>query len=270
MPAQSISKKVKSRQSPHVVFGDVIYAAGGRHGPRRQTGYQIVTVESGEAQVTIDDRVVLVPARHALLLRPGHRETFRFSAMRPTRHAWCSVQSALLPSHLREACETAPELQPLQRRLETLLQLGLSVPRHVGAESDPLVEALALAALEEFVFTARAGRGAAPEPDALWRAMEWVANLGDEPASLAAMAQAADVSASQLAKLFRTHLRTTPMRYVWKTRTERGVQLLQETGLSVAETAYRCGFQTPFHFSRWVRHHFGASPSELRRRAAGV
>lgn len=269
MPAQDISIKVKARRSPHVVFGDVIYAAGGRHGPRRQLGYQIVTVESGEARVTIDDRMVLVPARHALLLQPGHQETFLFSAKNPTRHAWCSVRSELLSPRLRQACDKAPELQPLRRRLETLLQLGLSVPRLAGAESDPLVEALALAALEEFVFTTRVGRSAAPEPDALWRAVEWVANLGDEPASLEAMSQAAGVSVSQLAKLFRAHLCTTPMRYVWKMRTERGVQLLRETGLSVAETAYRCGFQTPFHFSRWVRRHFGASPSELRRRAVG-
>ena len=38
---------------------------------------------------------------------------------------------------------------------------------------------------------------------------------------------------------------------------------------SEGEIALRCGFQTPFHFSRWVRETEGASPREVRARAWG-
>ena len=59
------------------------------------------------------------------------------------------------------------------------------------------------------------------------------------------------------------------MRYVWEARTRRGAQLLRETGLTVSEIAYRCGFQTPFHFSRWVKQVHGMSPKEFRAQAWG-
>jgi AraC-like DNA-binding protein len=252
-----------------VLFGDVIYRAGGRYGPRLQAEHQLVLVLSGEARITIGGAdEVRVPARHVALCLPERREDFRFSRTGPTRHWWCSVGPGVLSAALRERCARAPAVQPLGRRLEALVELGLSVPRHAGAASDPLVEALGLAALEEYVFTGGAARDTGAEPDALWRALEWIAELGEAPADLAAMARAAGVSRSQLAKLFRVHLGTTPMRHVWKTRTEHGVQLLRETGLSVAEAAYRCGFQTPFHFSRCVRQHFGAAPRDLRNRPA--
>jgi AraC family transcriptional regulator of arabinose operon len=263
---QDMSKTTRTRRAASgVVFGDVIYAAGGTHGPRVQVAHQLVLVLTGEARVRVDGAEIVVPARHAGLFQPGRREEFRFSVKGPTHHAWCSVRPGLVSGSLRDACARAPAVQRLSRRLEMLVELGLSVPRHAGGISDPLIEALGLAALQEYVFFGRMGRDAAPEPDALWRALEWTAQLGDRPADVATMARASGVSASQLTKLFRVHLDTTPMRHVWKTRTERGVQLLQETGLSIAEAAYRCGFQTPFHFSRCVRLHFGAAPREVRK-----
>jgi transcriptional regulator GlxA family with amidase domain len=59
----------------------------------------------------------------------------------------------------------------------------------------------------------------------------------------------------------------TPIRHVWEARTRRGAQLLRETGLTVGEVAFRCGFQTPFHFSRWVRELYGVPPRALRTKA---
>lgn len=261
--SKNISKNPRVRHSANVVFGDVIYGAGGRHGPRIQALHQLVLVISGEMRVTVDGTERLVPARHAALLLPGRREEFRFSPRGPTRHWWCSARPESLSTALRERCARAPAMQPLSRRLQLLVELGLSVPR-ADAASDPLIDALGVAALEDYVFTGGSGLDATPEPDALWRALEWATQLGDAPADLATMARAAGVSRSQLANLFREHLGTTPMRHVWKTRTERGVQLLRETGLSVAEVAYRCGFRTPFHFSRCVRQHFGAAPRDVR------
>ncbi|MGH8017223.1 MAG: helix-turn-helix transcriptional regulator [Opitutaceae bacterium] len=68
-------------------------------------------------------------------------------------------------------------------------------------------------------------------------------------------------------KLFKCHLHATPMRHVWETRTRQGMRLLRDTGLTVSEIASRCGFSTPFHFSRWVRTISGVAPREFRARA---
>ncbi len=59
----------------------------------------------------------------------------------------------------------------------------------------------------------------------------------------------------------------TPARHLWKFRLERGVAMLEETGHTVAEIAYRCGFKNPFHFSRLIKQQAGRPPREIRRRA---
>jgi transcriptional regulator GlxA family with amidase domain len=66
---------------------------------------------------------------------------------------------------------------------------------------------------------------------------------------------------------FRAKMGTTPARYLWRFRTERGAAMLGETGLTIAEIADRCGFKSPFHFSRIIKQHFGQSPKSLRRQA---
>lgn len=41
--------------------------------------------------------------------------------------------------------------------------------------------------------------------------------------------------------------------------------MLTETGHTVGEIAYACGFRDPFHFSRLVKGLQGVSPQNLRR-----
>jgi transcriptional regulator GlxA family with amidase domain len=46
----------------------------------------------------------------------------------------------------------------------------------------------------------------------------------------------------------------------------RAKELLVHTGLSVADIASVCGYDTPSHFSRFYRQHFGETPAACRRR----
>ena len=109
----------------------------------------------------------------------------------------------------------------------------------------------------------RVGRGLRP----VARLLDWLGEHGAEPVDLATLAKVAGVSAAQLVRVCKRELGETPLRYVWRVRTTRGVQLLRDTGLTVGEIAWRCGFQTPFHFSRWVRALEGVGPREVRRGA---
>jgi len=55
-----------------------------------------------------------------------------------------------------------------------------------------------------------------------------------------------------------------PIKYLWDTRVDHGLRMLKETGYSVAEIAFRSGFQDPYHFSKVVKKHLGTSPREYR------
>jgi AraC family transcriptional regulator of arabinose operon len=91
-----------------------------------------------------------------------------------------------------------------------------------------------------------------------------------DPLELRDLARAASVSTHHLVRLCRRHLDTTPMRLLWDTRVDQGVELLGSTGLTVAEIAYRVGFANPFHFSRLCKARHGRSPRDVRAAAWGA
>ncbi len=252
-----------------MIFGDVIYDRGGTYGPRLQVDFQLVVVEAGEACVKVEEGEVRIAPGEVGLFRPGRKEHFLFSETGRTHHTWCAINPLLVGRELKQACVRAPAVLPVSHRLAQLMELGLGLPKTAGNAAPGLVESLGLAALHEYVFDARTRSGAREEPDALRRLLEWVGLHAAEPADLARLAKIAGVSPAQLVKLCKRHLGVTPVRALWEARTRQGVRLLRDTGLTVGEVAFRCGFQTPFHFSRWVRTLTGASPRAVRAKAWG-
>ena len=246
----------------------VVYEPGGPCGPRVQQDYQLAVLVEGDARVDVEGREVMIAAGQVGLFRPGRQEMFRLSERRKTHHTWCAVHPSLVAAELAADCGRAPDVLPVTRRFEQLMELGLSLPLAAGERAPGLVESLGLATLQEYLFAGeRTGVREPDEPDALRRALEWIGQEGQRPTDLRSLAREAGVSPAQLVKLFLRHLGTTPIRHVWEVRTRRGAQLLRETGLTVGEVAFRCGFQTPFHFSRWVRELFGVPPRALRAKA---
>jgi len=251
-----------------VLFGDVVYEPGGTCGPRVQADYQLVVLVEGEARVDVEGREVVIAPGQVGLFRPDRKEFFRLSERRKTHHTWCAVHPSLVSAELAAICVRAPDVIPVTRRFEQLMELGLSLPRAAGERAPGLVESLGLATLQEYLFAGEHAAVREPdEPDALRKALEWIGQEGEQATDLRGLAREAGVSPAQLVKLFRRHLGTTPIRHVWEVRTRRGAQLLRETGLTVGEVAFRCGFRTPFHFSRWVKELFGVSPRALRTKA---
>lgn len=263
----NLSITLRSAAAGRVVFGDVIYDKGGKCGPRLQADFQLVVIEEGEACVKVDDGEVRIAKGEVGLFRPGRREHFLFSETRRTHHTWCAIHPSLTDRELQRACAKVPGVVRVSHRLAQLMELGLGLPKTAGQKAPGLVEALGLAALREYVFDAQSRAPAREEPDALRRLLEWFGLHAAEPADLPALAKVAGVSPAQLVKLCKRHLGVTPVRALWEARTRQGVRMLRDTGLTVGEVAFRCGFQTPFHFSRWVRTLTGASPRAVRAQA---
>lgn len=268
MERKNISKRLRYAHTPRVVFGDVVYEAGSSFGPRVQPDYQLVVLEEGRVRVDVDGTEMAINSGEVGLLLPNGKEQFVFTGDRKSRHTWCAVSPAMMGEDLQAEGHQAPRVLPVSRRLAQLMEMGLSLSALATTHSHGLVEALGMAVLQEYLFSGRR-TCAHPtiEPDAIRRAIEWVGVDGNERVDLPSLAKLVGVSTAQLVKLFKRHLGTTPMRYVWEARTRRGSQLLRETGLTVGEIAYRCGFQTPFHFSRWVKQVHGMSPKKFRAQA---
>jgi len=250
------------RSSSEVVFGDVAYRPGGACGPRVQKDYQLVTLLEGAARLEVDGRRLPLGVGQSRLLVPGGRERFRFDAARTSRHLWCAVSPALARSLPDQGASLGPLLVPYTERQGTLYALAFRAPRGAWA----LLEQLGLALLAECLAAADAAHSSR-EPQAVQLAIRAMERRYPEPLSVADLGREAGVTPTHLRRLFRQWRRITPGRFLWELRTERGGRLLADTGLSVAEVAYRCGFQNPYHFSRRIRERYGLSPKALRRRA---
>lgn len=116
-----------------------------------------------------------------------------------------------------------------------------------------------------------AGRGTAILPGALRRAMSFCAEHAAEPITVADMARAARVGVRTLRAGFRTHLETTPLRYLRRVR----LDLVRRDLLAVAEghgagtvtdVALRWGFTHLGRFAGLYLRAYGESPSATLRR----
>ena len=84
------------------------------------------------------------------------------------------------------------------------------------------------------------------------------------PLTLEAYARSAGFSVSQFSHLFKKHYGTSPMAYFIELRIQRAKELLDNTGMSVKEVAWKLGFDDQLYFSRIFKKVSGISPTAYR------
>ena len=105
-----------------------------------------------------------------------------------------------------------------------------------------------------------------PSPE-LSRLLEKIDEFIPHPVSNRMLAEAAGMNVKSLVEKFRTHLNTTPARYMTMRRIRKACQLLADTGRSIEEIAGAVGFSNRHHFSRVFSQQTGRGPSQFRRLA---
>ncbi len=258
--------KTNVRVSPLAMFGDALYHAGGACGPYFQDDVQFVIILTGDATLTINGQPHHLPAEQTALLRLGATHHFTFARHRETRHLWSTYKRTLLPEPVVAQLRQAPLMQPLTHRVRDLFEWGLSLPQSDTPNVHRLLESLAIALAHDYLLQASLATGGTPLlPEPVLHAKRLLDERFAEPWTAARLAAAVHASPGHLARRFRQTLGETPADYLWRTRLEHGMALLQGTTLSIGEIAGRTGFKTPFHFSRRVHTAYGAPPRALRR-----
>jgi AraC-like DNA-binding protein len=259
---------LRSVRSPRVTFGQVRYQPGGYCGPRVQRDFQLVLLYSGSCELRVGPASRWLKVGNVYLLKPGHREHFLFDAARQTHHFWCSVSPSSFNPALRKSLgAVAPEGHPPSECFSRLVSSAFLLRSGVTPAAEQVIDALAMTLFAEFLnMAAHASRMSRGDACVL-RALRHMEDHLAEPDCLAGAQRAAGCSVNALIYKFSAAVGATPARHLWRLRIEKGLELLTDTGLSVAEIADRCGFKNPFHFSRCVRRLQSESPRAIRRRA---
>lgn len=223
-------------------------------------------VHQGDSRVRIDGQWTPIPAGHAILMTPGPEEHYEFNRDNYTVHSWIDMKTHIVPKAIQEKIQDPARARKVNQRIIDLMKIGLNTPVIKEPLQDSFLNSLALTIVQEFLLLPlREASIDNPVPPSLQKAMEKIHKDYHEELNLKALAAVSGVTPQHLVKLFRSHMNTTPAKYLWSFRVEAGVHFLRHTGLSISEIAYRTGFQTPFHFSRMVKELNGIPPRQLRK-----
>jgi AraC-like DNA-binding protein len=246
-----------------VSVGEIIYPPGGTYGPRVQKNVQLVVLHTGEMDVAIDGEMRHAEPNTVTLLMPGHREHFTFARKSQTLHSWLHMTFEPLLPDLEAALGTLTPTLPLSPQINSMMRIMLQL--QMAQAPKQVLGSLGKALLYQYIHEAEQG-ALHSHPSALQQARQYIHEHLHEPLDVNRIAHHAAVSKSQLTRIFRQQLNTTPMSYLWSQRVARGIELLHATGLSVGEIAVRCGFENANHFSRRVKEATNYSPRLLRQR----
>jgi AraC-like DNA-binding protein len=244
----------------------IVYPPGGQYGPRVQKDIQLVLLHTGQMEILIDGELISFEPGHVVLLKPGHLEHFQFSRTKDTWHRWISIRfTTLIP----EACEylnALPMFLPISAELNRLTDLAISSQHYNDVESG-LQRSLGLAALNMYMAETHQYKQRTAMHPAVLEVKKIIHTHYADNLSLVSLAHTAHLTPEHLVRLFRQHEKSTPIKYLWSYRIIRGIELLENSGLSVSEIALRCGFQTSYHFARKIKESVGHTPSNIRNSA---
>lgn len=272
-----MTTRATALELPYVRGGVATYLPGELFGPRRLFDFEFVWILDGDAVYQHDGVDAPAPAETVILGRPGFSERYRWDPARPTRHAYFHFALPAVPGDwpppdswpITRPPSGGDAVRPLFRRV---MQRWCARWDHRDVRPPASITRLVEAMLDEFLLPSADAerRDARRAPEPVRRAVRWVqtrlTEQPDAPMTLADLARAAAISPSQLVRQFRQSLGLTPMRALQLMRLEQAMTLLHRSNLSVGEVATRCGFASPFHFSRVFTRAYGLAPSEARRR----
>jgi transcriptional regulator GlxA family with amidase domain len=103
----------------------------------------------------------------------------------------------------------------------------------------------------------------------LLKALSIMARHCEDPLPCSIVAQNAGLSLRQLERLFNASLGVNPRNHYLTIRLEHARRLLQQTSMSVTQTAMASGFVSASHFTRAYRKKYATSPRQDRRHLIG-
>jgi len=101
---------------------------------------------------------------------------------------------------------------------------------------------------------------------ALWQEQRAKEVMNDSlDVSLSELARECRLSITHFTRAFRHSTGMSPHQWLLAQRVSRAKQLLEQSGLAMAEIATRCGFSSQSHLNAVFKRHAGLSPGRWRR-----
>lgn len=264
-----------SRTSRYIVTGDDRCESG--YSWQRDAGshdYLLIYTVRGRALFTHEQGSFEARAHDVILIEPNH---FHRYEVHPESRTWQRLWAHFVPPpawtmrlHWPAVAPGVPGFRMLRlrdRRARTQVVERLREAHRIQSSYLERGEAMALNALEAALLWCDERNPDAEQnrfdPRVL-NALDYLCRRLGEPITLETLAGHCRLSVSRLAHLFREQVGVTPQQFLEQQRMRRAEQLLELTGMSIAQIAYTVGYDNPFYFSLRFKKATGKSPRHYR------
>jgi AraC family L-rhamnose operon regulatory protein RhaS len=247
------------------IFGETTYVNGGSFGPVLSSSVNLIIVVEGRTEVRWDGMTAEFAAGSASLIYAS--ESVELVLPRGIRSVvrWCETGEPAGSAWVRQKLKKAPTSLEASETLQVLMGMGMKLSLENRDEVRAFRDALGEALICAYLHQADLDRDEAIVPEPVANGKEFIEAHFSEAIDNGQIARRVGVSPQYLVRLFKRSFNVSPVQHLWNLRAEKGAFLLRQTGLSVSEIAYQCGYKNPFHFSRHVKTKYGHSPSDLRK-----
>ncbi len=245
-------------------FGKAAFPNGGRYGPVTHEHLDVTVLLQGEARVIVDETEHRCVAGYSVFAYSEQRYEMIFPKGTGHYVYWCHTGELAMPHQNKTWLKSIPRAIPTSKLLALLIDQGIALGHSEGVSLERLRNSMGEAVFNEYFHRANLEEEDRKYPRAVARAKHYIDNHFTTPCDLNKIADFANLNPRYLLRLFKQHIGITPTRYLWHLRAEKGVYLLHQSRLNINQIAEQCGFQSPHHFSRHIKEHYGKSPTQLR------
>ena len=241
----------------HIVVTDIeppitIFSAWGRtFDMHERPSYGLSFCASGQISYVMNGKKTISDSAHAVLLPKGGQYTL------------FGDREGLFPL-INFQCDHFP--------LNCIQVLPLSNPQVYLEEYEALKKLFLFSKNRLKIYSAfyalldRLDRDQQPMHDLLLPALQYIEeHLADCDLNNTRLALQAGISEVYLRKLFHSQYHISPKQYILQVRLKAAQQMLISTDESITAIAHRCGFASPYHFSRIFREKTGTTPTQYAR-----
>jgi len=247
------------------LFGESYYPDGGEYGPVYHSHLGITYVKQGNVSIEIDGVLFDVQQDHIFLTLNRHSLDIKLPKGIQTHTFWCDTYGFFGPEESFEKIQALPKILKPSDIFISLIKLGVRLGYSKQSNLMRVRNSLGETVYNEYFRLAHLSNEDKPFPDSVIRIKQFIENNYSEPCRLQDIADNVNLHPNYLLRVYKKFTGNTPMQYIWQLRGEKAINLLSRSGLNVAEIAFQCGFKNPYHFSTFIKKHYGCTPSEFRK-----
>ncbi len=235
---------------------------------RGRVDYHILYVLSGICYAVIDGKQVTARSGGIILFRPHERQEYRFFKVDKSEFIWIHFTGVGCETYLRELGLYDKTVLEVGKSAELSAALeGMLLSRGLeGGENRDICDGYLYLVLSLFARGAKYGKEKLKRFFEVSAVIEYINANYKTVLPVEDYAKMCHLSKSRFEHVFKEHTGNTPIGYLYRTRIDVAMRLLETTDLRISAIAEETGFNDANYFTRVFKKYTGTTPGKFRER----